>query len=155
MHNHGSVFHGTGPLQPAERGRRGNAFEGEAEITSLVSRTTALLRETYSEVALQNSVEVIQRACIAVMEDIAYQKEVIAFYTRHFTSFDKKQVMPVLAAHFLSRTGNAAVEISAESREMLSTHPWPGNVRELRSVMERAALAASGETIRPRDLSFD
>ncbi|MCP4660575.1 MAG: sigma-54-dependent Fis family transcriptional regulator, partial [bacterium] len=31
-------------------------------------------------------------------------------------------------------------------------HHWPGNVRELRNVLERALIAATGETITPGDL---
>ncbi len=77
-----------------------NALEGETDVVAFVTRTTMLLKETYSEIALANSGDVIQRACTTVLQDIAFQKVVIAFYTAHFTAFDKKQVMPLLAARF-------------------------------------------------------
>jgi DNA-binding NtrC family response regulator len=60
-----------------------------------------------------------------------------------------------LAVHFLCQLGKKNPTISAAAREKLAAHPWPGNIRELRSVMERAALGADGEEIRPCHLLFD
>ncbi len=77
-----------------------NALEGESDVVGLITRATALLKETYSEIALENSRETIQRACTEVIQDTAFQKEVIAVYTAHFTTFDTKKVMPLLATRF-------------------------------------------------------
>ncbi|MCX7040991.1 MAG: sigma-54 dependent transcriptional regulator [Spirochaetes bacterium] len=68
---------------------------------------------------------------------------------------DRKEDIPLLAAHFLALRGQQRASIAADARDRLIAHPWPGNIRELRNVMERAALSAGGETIRARDIQFD
>ena len=68
---------------------------------------------------------------------------------------DRSEDIPVLAAHFLSLLGKQGTGMSAEAREKLCAHRWPGNIRELRNVMERAALAAEGNAIAARHVSFD
>ena len=68
---------------------------------------------------------------------------------------DRREDIPVLAAHFLSLLGKQGTVMSAEAREKLCAHGWRGNIRELRNVMERAALAAEGSAIAARHLSFD
>ena len=42
--------------------------------------------------------------------------------------------------------------VAPEAMALLEAYGWPGNVRELRNVIERAALLARGQTIRPSDL---
>ncbi len=62
----------------------------------------------------------------------------------------REDILP-LAAHFLARererkaTRSARFEPAAE--DALRGYLWPGNARELRSVVERAALYASGESV--------
>ena len=68
---------------------------------------------------------------------------------------ERTEDIPLLAAHFLARSGEPAWRLSGEARELLCAHRWPGNIRELRNVMERAALCAEEHTIRARDLIFD
>ena len=36
--------------------------------------------------------------------------------------------------------------------DALERYPWPGNVRELENVVYRSAVAATGDTILPKDL---
>jgi two-component system nitrogen regulation response regulator GlnG len=45
-----------------------------------------------------------------------------------------------------------ARKVSPEALELLCRHPWPGNVRELENVVYRSAVAATGDTILPKDL---
>ncbi|WP_018950027.1 sigma-54-dependent Fis family transcriptional regulator [Thioalkalivibrio sp. ALMg11] len=42
--------------------------------------------------------------------------------------------------------------LDAEAQKLLKRYSFPGNVRELRNILERAALLANGETIRPDQL---
>jgi DNA-binding NtrC family response regulator len=61
----------------------------------------------------------------------------------------------LLARHFLdeARPGfEGAWTVTPEAVDLLARYPWPGNVRELRNVMERAALLARDDLIRPEDL---
>ena len=64
-----------------------------------------------------------------------------------------------LARHFL-RAFCQAVEqpepqLGAAVLELLSSYAWPGNVRELRNVIERAALIAGRDSIRPEHVLLD
>jgi len=45
-----------------------------------------------------------------------------------------------------------ARKVAPEALAMLAAYPWPGNVRELENVVYRSAVAATGDTILPKDL---
>ncbi len=71
---------------------------------------------------------------------------------------DRREDIPVLAAHFLRQHAEhyrktiAAFDESAV--KALLAHSWPGNVRELDHAVERAVLMAQGATIRAADLGL-
>jgi len=68
---------------------------------------------------------------------------------------ERRQDIPLLAAHFLERIGrDAGVEkgLSDESLKALLNYDWPGNVRELENSLERACALSSANTIEIRDL---
>jgi NtrC-family two-component system response regulator AlgB len=44
------------------------------------------------------------------------------------------------------------MRLAAETRRILAQYRWPGNVLELVSVLERAVVLTSGDTIAPSDL---
>jgi DNA-binding NtrC family response regulator len=64
---------------------------------------------------------------------------------------DRREDVLPLAALFLGRERERrttrATDFEAAAVELLLGYHWPGNVRELRSVVERAALLASGATL--------
>jgi DNA-binding NtrC family response regulator len=72
---------------------------------------------------------------------------------------DRKEDIPLLAAHFLSRHlvryRKHLTGFDSCAMEVLLNYPWPGNVRELDHTVERAVLMAQGETIRESDLSLE
>jgi len=45
-----------------------------------------------------------------------------------------------------------ARKVSPEALELFANYRWPGNVRELENVVYRSAVAATGDTILPKDL---
>jgi nitrogen regulation protein NR(I) len=45
-----------------------------------------------------------------------------------------------------------ARKVAPEALALLAAYPWPGNVRELENVVYRSAVAATGDTILPKDL---
>src|SRR4026209_1192936 len=57
---------------------------------------------------------------------------------------DRKEDIPLLAAHFLrlasQRLNRAAAGLTAADLETLQQYDWPGNVRELAHVIERAVI---------------
>jgi len=71
---------------------------------------------------------------------------------------DRREDIPVLAAHFLrSHTERYRKPITGFDESAIKTllaHSWPGNVRELDHAVERAVLMAQGETIRHSDLGL-
>ena len=68
---------------------------------------------------------------------------------------DRRDDIPLLAAHFLALSGRDSAGIAPDARDRLVAHSWPGNIRELRNVMERAALSAGDARIRACDIQFD
>ena len=69
---------------------------------------------------------------------------------------ERPEDIPLLAEHFLCRYHDKlrrpARTLSPRAQELLCGYHWPGNVRELEHVIERAAIFASREIVRPRDL---
>jgi DNA-binding NtrC family response regulator len=63
---------------------------------------------------------------------------------------DRKEDIPLLAAHFLERNSRECkrdFRLSAAALGYISEYNWPGNVRELSNAIDRACNAASGEVI--------
>ena len=64
---------------------------------------------------------------------------------------DRRQDIPLLAAHFLDlnrqRLGLGSVRLTEEARERLMAADWPGNVRELENVVSRGALRAARQQV--------
>jgi two-component system response regulator HydG len=66
---------------------------------------------------------------------------------------DRREDVPLLAAHVLrevATAGRPLRRLSPEALAALMSYGWPGNVRELENVLERVALAATGETLERR-----
>jgi DNA-binding NtrC family response regulator len=63
---------------------------------------------------------------------------------------ERKEDIPLLAAHFLernSRETGRTFRLSAETLAYLVEYAWPGNVRELSNAIDRACNLSSGEVI--------
>ncbi len=59
---------------------------------------------------------------------------------------ERKQDIPLLAAHFLTRHGHHSVRgFSEAAMAGLQAYAWPGNVRELENLVRRAAILARSE----------
>ncbi|HUH00355.1 MAG TPA: sigma-54 dependent transcriptional regulator [Kofleriaceae bacterium] len=78
---------------------------------------------------------------------------------------ERKEDIPLLAAHILARRGGAAktfagaetrypTRISNNGMARLMAYHWPGNIRELENVLSRAAILCDGEEIRSDDLDL-
>ncbi|TKC65199.1 GAF domain-containing protein [Pedobacter hiemivivus] len=65
---------------------------------------------------------------------------------------DRKEDIPVLAAHFISKysrnAGRAIKNISSKVLQDLMAYDWPGNVREMEHLIERSVLLSNGDTIK-------
>jgi two-component system response regulator HydG len=68
---------------------------------------------------------------------------------------ERRQDIPLLAAHFLERIGRdngTEKAISGDALKALLNYDWPGNVRELENTLERACALSSETEIQVRDL---
>jgi DNA-binding NtrC family response regulator len=68
---------------------------------------------------------------------------------------DRREDIPLLAAHFLdriSREHGRKFTLSDEALRTMMRYDWPGNVRELEHAVERACTFASGPVLRLGDL---
>jgi len=68
---------------------------------------------------------------------------------------DRREDIPLLAAHFLdriSREHKIKFTLSDEALRTMMRHDWPGNVRELENSVERACALSSGPVLHLGDL---
>jgi len=68
---------------------------------------------------------------------------------------DRREDIPLLAAHFLdriSREHNRKFSLSDEALRTMMRHDWPGNVRELENSLVRATAMSSGQVLHLGDL---
>lgn len=87
-------------------------------------------------------------------EDLYYRVSV--FPIRLPSLRERKDDIPVLAAHFLERyckRENKTIKgIQSSALKALMTYHWPGNVRELENAIERAVVITSGNEIHLSDI---
>ncbi|HET7102883.1 MAG TPA: sigma-54 dependent transcriptional regulator [Terracidiphilus sp.] len=68
---------------------------------------------------------------------------------------DRREDIPLLAAHFLdriSREHGTKFTLSNEALRTMMQHDWPGNIRELENAVERACALSSGPVLHLGDL---
>ena len=69
---------------------------------------------------------------------------------------DREEDLPALTDHLLARLTvryrRGVMRLAPETRRILAYYRWPGNVLELLSVLERAVVLTSGDTITASDL---
>ncbi len=92
----------------------------------------------------------------AFREDLFYRLNVIHLTVPPLR--ERKEDIPGLARHFLesfSKGDTIARAFSPEAMVLMVGYEWPGNVRELQNVIERLAVAAGNESIKPEDLPIE
>jgi len=84
-------------------------------------------------------------------EDLFYRLNVIALQVPSLRK-RREDVLP-LAEHFLAtaavRNHRPELRFSPEAAAAIKRYWWPGNIRELRNAVERAAILALGDVIKP------
>jgi DNA-binding NtrC family response regulator len=76
-------------------------------------------------------------------EDLYYRLNVVTVELPPLR--ERREDVPLLVEHFLSRQGQTA--LAPEALERLVAFGWPGNVRELRNAVEHAVALAHGAAI--------
>lgn len=89
-------------------------------------------------------------------EDLYYRLNVLTLRTPALR--DRREDIPLLAAHFLSLAGSKLnrpkVSLTQGALEALLAYDWPGNVRELENRLTRAVAMAEGSRIHASDLDL-
>ena len=89
-------------------------------------------------------------------EDLYYRLNVVSIELPPLRR--RKDDIPLLVAHFLSRADSAAGKstppagISKDTMELIERFDWPGNVRELRNAIDHAVILSRGAVIAPEHL---
>ncbi|WP_342378792.1 sigma-54 dependent transcriptional regulator [Myxococcus stipitatus] len=84
-------------------------------------------------------------------EDLYYRLNVVTVQLPPLR--ERREDIPLLAMHFLSRAGRPEVEgFTSEALRALAAHDWPGNVRQLENAVARAVAVTKGPRITPEDL---
>ncbi len=86
-------------------------------------------------------------------EDLYWRLNVVPIFLPPLR--ERREDLPLLIDHFLSRYGSAAgrdVRVSAEAMRRLMSYPWPGNIRELENTVQRLVVLTEGDEIAAGDL---
>ncbi|MFP2926624.1 sigma-54-dependent transcriptional regulator [Pyxidicoccus sp. 3LG] len=84
-------------------------------------------------------------------EDLYYRLNVVT--VRLPALRERREDIPLLAMHFLSRSGRPELEgFAPDALRVLSAYAWPGNVRQLENAVARAVAVAQGPRIGVEDL---
>ena len=84
-------------------------------------------------------------------EDLYYRLNVVVIEVPPLR--DRRQDIPSLVDHFLSRAGRR-VSMAPAALNLLCDYHWPGNVRELENTVERAAVLARSGVIDAQDIQL-
>lgn len=85
-------------------------------------------------------------------EDLLYRLNVVTI--RLPALRERREDIPLLVEYFLNKKTRGRKKISPEAMQILVNYDWPGNIRELENVVERAAILAKDDIIRPEDLAL-
>jgi DNA-binding NtrC family response regulator len=66
---------------------------------------------------------------------------------------ERKDDIPLLVNHFLTRFTSGAKRVSDDAMEILTGYDWPGNVRELENIIERAVILEDGDEVSAESLN--
>ena len=139
---------------------------GELSLDLQVKLLRALQEKEVRPVGATHRVPVRARVVAATNRDLAAMVEKGAFRKDLFYRLnvvnlrlpalrDRREDIPLLAAHFLnriSREHGAKFTLSDEVLRTMMRHDWPGNVRELENAIERACALSSGPVLHLGDL---
>jgi DNA-binding NtrC family response regulator len=76
-------------------------------------------------------------------EDLYYRLSVFPISIPNLR--ERKEDIPILVDHILTRRLRSAKKISARAYQKLQNYDWPGNIRELENTIERAVIIAQND----------
>jgi DNA-binding NtrC family response regulator len=139
---------------------------GELSLDLQVKLLRALQEKEVRPVGATHRVPIKARIVAATNRDLAvmvekgtFRKDL--FYRLNVVNLrlpslrDRREDIPLLAAHFLDRISkehNRKFTLSDEALRTMMRYDWPGNVRELENSVERACALSSGPVLHLGDL---
>jgi DNA-binding NtrC family response regulator len=151
--NHGTLFlDEIADLNPAMQVKLLRLLqEGEYKVVGSNSISKTDIR--FVAATNQNLPEKIRTG--GFREDLFYRLNVINI--RIPSLGERKEDIPLLAAHFLEKFNNlygkSIKRISDELMRSMLGRDWPGNVRELEHAIERGVIMAGGDSLELSDIS--
>ena len=139
---------------------------GELSLDLQVKLLRALQEKEVRPVGATHRIPIRARVVAATNRDLAAMVEKGAFRKDLFYRLnvvnlrlpalrDRREDIPLLAAHFLDRISRELgrnFTLSDEALRTMMRHDWPGNVRELENSVERACALSSGPVLHLGDL---
>ena len=140
---------------------------GEMPLELQVKLLRVLQEREIERIGGRNTIKVDIRIIVATNRDL--EKEMVEGRFRNDLYYrlnifpisvpplrDRREDIPLLAAHFIQRFANkAGKNINALSNIVLQEmmqYNWPGNIRELEHLIERSVLLADGDSIQKINL---
>lgn len=68
---------------------------------------------------------------------------------------ERKEDIPLLAEHFISKCTTENIKLTAKALEKLNSYYWPGNVRQLFNVIQRAIILCDNSQIEPDNIIIE
>jgi DNA-binding NtrC family response regulator len=123
----------------------------EKEVRPVGSTQRVAMRARIVAATNRNLAEMVEKGTFR--KDLFYRLNVVNL--RLPSLRDRREDIPLLAAHFLdriSREHGTKFTLSDEALRTMMRHDWPGNVRELENSVERACALSSGPLLHLGDL---
>jgi two-component system NtrC family response regulator len=155
----------SGSFEAAENGTLFLDEIGEMDLQSQVKLLRTIESREFSRLGSTRRFSLNVRIITATNQDLklAVERKQFRhdlFYRIHgFTITvpplrERKEDIPLLAHHFLEKSGNHEYSLLPAAIEKLNSYSWPGNVREFKHVVERAAFLSEDRIIRAQHISF-
>jgi len=124
----------------------------EKEVRPLGGNHAVPIRARILAATHQNLPEMVEQG--KFRRDLYYRLNVVKLTLPPLR--ERKEDIPLLAAHFLERNSREmrrTFRLSAETLAFLVDYAWPGNIRELANAIDRACNLCSGDVIEMGEMS--
>jgi DNA-binding NtrC family response regulator len=152
--NEGSLFlDEIGDLSPTMQVKLLRLLQ-EGEFKAIGSNSIRKVDIRFIAATHQNLAERIKQG--EFREDLFYRLNVIHIHVPPLR--ERKEDIPPLALHFLAKSAivhrKQVTGLTTETMNLFLNSEWNGNIRELENTIERGVIMASGDRLKPQDLSM-
>jgi DNA-binding NtrC family response regulator len=149
----GAVQRRAGRFEQAQGGTIFLDEVGDLPAETQVALLRVLQERAFERVGGQHPIVADVRVVAATNRDLAAAIAAGAFRSDLFYRLnvfpiempplrERKEDIPLLVEHFMSRSRGQARRVHPRAAELLHAYSWPGNIRELQNVIERALIVS-------------